>query len=278
MERFVRAAGVRARVVEEGSGAPVLLVHGVGGWAENWRPVMPALAAAGYRAIACDLPGFGQSERLRDAAYFDVADPYYARFVSELLDALELPQVDLVGHSLGGAIAAVATIRAPSRVRRLALASPGGFGVELPLSYRLFTLRVAELFAGVAPASFVRSIVRSNFFDASRIPAWVYDDALRYSRRGGGAEFCRVMRRVASLAGQSAALRHQWWARAAEIRAPTLILWGRQDAILPVGQAVIAGEVLPWARLEIIEDAGHLVMVERPEEFNPLLLEFLRAA
>lgn len=278
MERFVRAAGVRARVVEEGTGRPALLVHGVGGWAENWRPVLPALAAAGVHAIACDLPGFGQSERPRDAAYFDVADPYYARFVSELLDALELPQVDLVGHSLGGAIAAVTTIRAPSRVRRLVLASPGGFGVELPLSYRLFTLRVAELLSGVAPASLVRSVVRSNFFDPSRIPPWVYDDALRYSRRGGGREFCRVMRRVASLAGQSAALRHQWWERAREIRAPTLIVWGRQDAILPVGQAVIAGGVLPQARLEIVEEAGHLLMIERPEEFNRVLLGFLTAS
>lgn len=278
MERFVRAGGVRTRVVEEGAGRPLLLVHGVGGWAENWRPTMPALAAAGFRAIACDLPGFGQSERPRGDAYFDLADPYYARFVSELLDALELPAVDLVGHSLGGAIAAIAAICAPSRVRRLVLASPGGFGVELPLAYRLFTLRLAELFAGLAPASFVRAIVRSNFLDASRIPTWVYDDALRYSRAGGGAEFCRVMRRVASLGGQSAALRERWWARAGEIRAPTLIVWAREDAILPVGQAATAAGVLPRARLEIIEGAGHLSMIEQAERFNRLLLDFLTTA
>lgn len=277
MERFVRAGGVRARVVEEGSGRPALLVHGVGGWAENWRPTIPALAAAGYRAVACDLPGFGRSEPPRSAAYFDVAEPYYARFVVELLDALELDRVDLVGQSLGGAIAAVTTICAPARVRRLVLVSPGGFGVEIPLSFRLFTLRVAELLAGFAPASLVRSIVRSNFFDASRIPDWVYRDALGYSRDGGGREFCRVMRRVASLAGQSAALRHEWWSRAREIRAPTLIVWGRQDAILPVGQAVIAGGVLPEARLEILEGAGHLLMIERPEEFNRVLIDFLGA-
>lgn len=252
-------------------------MHGVGGWAENWRPVMPVLAAAGFRAIACDLPGFGQSERPRDAEYFDPTNPYYARFVVELLDALELERVDLVGQSLGGAIAAVTTICAPARVRRLALVCPGGFGVELPLSFRLFTLRVAEFLAWVTPASLVRSIVRSNFFDASRIPAWVYDEALRYSRSGSGREFCRVLRRVASLAGQRAALRHEWWERAREIRVPTLIVWGRRDAILPVGQAVIAGGVLPWARLEVIEDAGHLLMIERPEVFNPILLGFLTA-
>lgn len=273
----MRAGGVRARVIEEGSGPPVVLVHGVGGWAENWRPTLPALAAAGFRAIACDLPGFGQSERPGRVGYFDLADPYYARFVRELLDALELPRVDLVGHSLGGGIAAVTALCAPSRVRRLVLASPGGFGVEMPIAWRLFTLPLAELFAPLAPESFVRAIVRSNFHDPTRIPRWLYEDAWRYARAGASREFCALLRRVAGLAGQRPALRHGWWARAREIAAPALIVWGREDAILPVGQAVIAAGVLPGARLEILEDAGHLTMLERPEEFNRILLGFLRA-
>src|SRR5439155_245540 len=80
-----------------------------------------ALASAGYRAIAVDLPGFGKSARARGARYFDAPDAYYVRFVRDVLDALELQRVHLVGHSMGGAIAAVAAGVMPERFASLAL-------------------------------------------------------------------------------------------------------------------------------------------------------------
>src|SRR5437763_5674232 len=82
--RFVSVLGLRVRVLEVDGGnrgEPVLFVHGVGGWAENWDDVLAPVAATGRRAIAVDLPGFGASERPRTSRYFAPRDPYYARFI-----------------------------------------------------------------------------------------------------------------------------------------------------------------------------------------------------
>lgn len=275
--RFVNAAGVRARVIEEGAGEPVLLVHGVGGWAENWTYTLPALASAGLRAIACDLPGFGESQRAARARYFDPQDPFYARFIGELLDALALERIHLVGHSLGGAVATVTAICFSARIRRLVLVAPGGFGEELIFAFRLTSLPVAQLVARLLPTIFVRSTVEANFADPSRAPAWVFEQAERYARAGGAVEFTRVMGQVATLRGQREDVRSAWYARAPELRMPTLVLWGRRDAILPVSQARQVKTRVPQAEVRIIEDAGHLVQIERPDEFNAALLGFLRA-
>src|SRR4051812_5733643 len=67
--RFIQAGGVRVRVLQQGTGEPVLFVHGVGGWAEHWQGVLPSVARAGFRAIACDLPGFGLSAPPRQVRY-----------------------------------------------------------------------------------------------------------------------------------------------------------------------------------------------------------------
>lgn len=277
-ERFVHAGGVRARVIEEGAGYPVLLVHGLGGWAENWTLTMPELAAAGFRAIACDLPGFGRSERARDVAYFDPADPYYPRFARELLDALGIPQAHVVGHSLGGAIAAALAIQSPERVDRLVLVAPGGFGEDLGAPLRLAALPFISSIARFVPRGVVREIVAVNFSDRSRIPPWIYADAERHARAGSAAEFCRVLAQSVTVRGPRAALRQEWEARAPRLTCPTLVVWGRDDRVLPPHHATAAKRLLPHARVEMIADAGHLVMLERPSEFSHVLLAFLSEA
>lgn len=276
-ERFVSAGGVRTRVVEEGSGDPVLLVHGVAGWAENWKPTMPALAAAGFRAIACDLPGFGQSERARRARYFEPPDPYYPRFVRELLDALALERVHLVGHSLGGAIASVTAALLSDRLRTLTLVAPGGYGRNLPLSFRLSSLRIAALIARFAPSALVHDTVSACFFDPSRAGDWVYDDAARYARAGGAVEFTRVMRQCVDLSGPRAHLRDTWDPHVRKVTLPTLVVWGRQDAVIPLGDLAEVRDRFPNARVVLIDRAGHLVQLERADEFNAALVHFLRS-
>jgi pimeloyl-ACP methyl ester carboxylesterase len=275
-ERYVRAGSVRARVIESGEGEPVLLIHGVGGFAENWRPTMEALASSGFRPIACDLPGFGRSERARRARYFDPQEPYYARFIAELLDALDIESADVVGHSLGGAVAAVSAISFPERVRRLILVAPGGFGTTLASSFRMFSLPLLDRLAPFVSDRLIRDVVCANFADPSCAPDWLFDDAVRYSRAGGAAEFARVLRTVVTLRGVRPELIAAWEERGATLRSPALVVWGRLDRVLPVEHAQAAIARIPNARLEIIEDAGHLVMLERPKEFARALLAFLR--
>ncbi|MGH2499921.1 MAG: alpha/beta fold hydrolase, partial [Candidatus Limnocylindria bacterium] len=133
--RTISVAGARVRVLALGDGArrdAALCIHGVGGWAENWRETLPAIAATGRRAFAVDLPGFGESAAVRGARYFDAARPFYATFVGEVIDALGLPRVHLVGHSLGGAVAFMGAAARPDRVRSLTLVAPAGLGDAIP--------------------------------------------------------------------------------------------------------------------------------------------------
>ncbi len=276
-ERFLSIAGVRARIVEEGAGDPVLLVHGVAGWAENWAFTMPALAAAGFRALACDLPGFGQTERARGARYFAPPDPYYVRFIGELLDALALERVHVVGHSLGGAIATLVAVCMAGRLRSLTLVAPGGYGRRVARSFRLSSLPVATLVAWLAPTAFVRDTIAACFADPSLVPEWVYEQAVRYARAGGAVEFTRVMRQTVTLRGPRADLRDAWDDRVRRIALPTLVVWGKQDAVLPLTDLGEVTARLPHARVALVDGAGHLVQLERAEEFNRALLAFLRA-
>src|SRR2546430_2464031 len=130
--RTITVEGLRPRVlVEDGSGAvrePILLIHGVGGWAENWRPVMGALAATGRQVIALDLPGFGQSERPQRVRYFGPEEAFYPRFVIAAMDVLGIERAHIAGNSMGGAVAYMTAVTAPTRTRSLILVAPGGLG------------------------------------------------------------------------------------------------------------------------------------------------------
>src|SRR5712692_10262863 len=94
---WVEAAGSRIRVIEDGDGKEsVLFVHGVGGWAENWTEIIERVAASGRRAIAFDLPGFGESTPVRGARYFDAGHPFYPAVVDGVRRALGLERPHLV--------------------------------------------------------------------------------------------------------------------------------------------------------------------------------------
>jgi pimeloyl-ACP methyl ester carboxylesterase len=274
-ERFVHASGLRARVIEEGEGDAVFFIHGLGGWAENWRLTLPEAATHGFRAIACDLPGFGRSERADGVRYFDPNDPFYARFANELLDELGVSRAHLVGHSLGGAIAASIAIQTPERVSRLVLAAPGGFGEDVPAVLRMASLPFLSVVARFVPTAVVRDIVAANFADRSRVPPWMYDDAVRHARAGAAAEFVRVLAQLVSIRGPRLGLRRAWERRASRITSPTLIVWGVEDRVLPARHASAAQRLVPHARVRLIEGAGHLLMVECPHEFARILFAFL---
>lgn len=274
--------GRRVRVIEAVAarerGDPVLMLHGVGGWAENWRETLPAVAASGRRAIAVDLPGFGESEPVPGARYFDPADAFYASFVRRLLDALDLERAHLVGSSMGGAVAFVAAVCAPSRVRSLTLVAPGGMGRDMPAFMRALSMPLSFLLGRLpAPRAAARRVLRSCFHDTRLIPAALVTEVEGYGR-ASFPEFLRVLRSVGTLGGVREELRHAWISRAHEHTGPILLVWGREDRILPVAHAAAVHAIAPHAELHVIERCGHLPMIERPDEFQALLLRFLERA
>jgi pimeloyl-ACP methyl ester carboxylesterase len=270
--------GLRTRVLEEGDasgGDAVLMIHGVGGWAENWREVMAPIARTGRRAIAFDLPGFGESEAPGDVAHFGPRDAFYARFVGALLDELGIRSAHLVGNSMGGAVAFTAAVSHPDRTRSLSLVAGGGVGTEVALFLRLCTLpgvpALSRVFGRPAQA---RDVLRTCFYDSRRIPAALYEEAERYGLASFG-EFVSALRSGVTLFGVRRSLREHWVALAPRFAGPVLVVWGRQDRVLPVEHVGEAENVLPQARIELIDDCGHLPQVERTDAFLAALLPFL---
>ena len=275
---MIDAAGLRIRVVETGGGdrAPVLLVHGVGGWAENWAEVMPLIARDGRRVVAFDLPGFGESERPVEPDYFGVPS-FYATIVDAVRARLGLERPHLVGHSLGGGIAFVTAISHPARYRSLTLAAPGGLGSDIALFLRLLSLPGMGLLARLGdPRRTARQLLRTAFVDPARIPPHLLAESERYA--GTYPETLRVMRAVATIRGVRSTLRDRWVARAREYDGPALVVWGRGDVVVPADHAAAVGTALPQAGLELIDSAGHLVMAERPAEFAAAVTPFLALA
>ncbi|HEV8229888.1 MAG TPA: alpha/beta fold hydrolase [Candidatus Limnocylindria bacterium] len=273
--------GLRTRVLEEGEdrrGDPVVMIHGVGGWAENWREVMDPIAQTGRRAIAFDLPGFGESEAPGNVRHFGPRDPFYPRFVVALLDALELSSAHLVGNSLGGGIAFTAAVTAPDRTRSLALVAAGGIGTRVASFLRFSTLPGIVLLSRVVGGpEQARAVLRSCFYDTRRIPESLYDEAERYGYPSF-PEFVRALRSCVTLRGVRPGLRAYWAEQADRYDGPVIVIWGRQDAVLPVSDIADAKDVLPQAQLSIIEGCGHLPQVERTAEFLTQLLPFLDRA
>jgi pyruvate dehydrogenase E2 component (dihydrolipoamide acetyltransferase) len=281
--RTIAVDGLRIRVIErapvEERDDAVVMIHGLGGWAENWSAVMPSIAASGRRAIAFDLPGFGASERARGARYFDPERPFYAQFVHALLDALGLERAHVAGHSLGGAVAYTAAVWAPGRVRSLTLVAPGGLAKAILRELRLLTLPGMELLVrlGRSPAV-TRQVLYSCFHDPARCPEHVVGEAMRYGAPAA-PEMVRALRSAVSLRnGIRDDVRLPWIARADRYRGPSLVIWGREDRIIPATVAEEALRIAPAAEVHVIPSCGHLVMIERPEEMLEILIPFLEAA
>lgn len=278
MARTISVGGRRTRVIESGpaDGEPVLCVHGLGGWAENWRATLAALGDAGFRAAAIDLPGFGESEAAPGASYFRGEDALYARSVADALDGLGMRSAHVLGHSLGGAVAYMGTVSAPERVRSLTLVAPGGLGLELPWPLRLGSVPFIRLLLRPGTRAAARAGLASCFRDPRRIPPSLLEECDRYAR-SSIPETLRVLQAGVTLRGLRRDVRSEWLSRSARYRGPVLVVWGEDDLVLPPAHAGAATELFPRAVVRTIPDAGHLVMVEQPEAFHDVVLPFLRA-
>lgn len=262
---YVTVDGTRIRYVEAGQGPPVVLIHGLAASLYSWRYTIVPLAQAGFRVIAFDNRGFGFSDKPAQG----YGNAMYVGVLFGLLDSLGVADAVLVGHSMGGAIAAEAALMRPDRVRGLVLVDAAGLGVRWP-----FMLRVARwpivgaLFNGLRGRSATARILKALYADPSRI---TNQDVDQYYAPVAEPEFGRSLRgvlrefRFDGLQG-----------RLGQIQTPTLVMWGAQDGLIPatVGHAMVSG--LGHAALERFAGVGHALPEEAPAVFNRALLTFLR--
>jgi pimeloyl-ACP methyl ester carboxylesterase len=280
--RTITVEGLRTRVlVEDAQGAarePIVLIHGVGGWAENWRPVMTALASTGHQVIALDLPGFGQSERPRRVRYFGPDEAFYPRFVIGAMNVLGIERAHIAGNSMGGTVAYMTAVTAPARTRSLILAAPGGLGRDVAFFLRACALPGFGLIARLPrPRRAAREGLRTCFYDARRISPELYAEVERYGN-SSFPEFVRALSAGVGIRGVRRSLRKAWVARASLYTGPALVVWGREDLVLPLRHLADVHATLPQAQIALIEHCGHMPQAERPEEFLAATLPFLERA
>ena len=270
--RFVSTAEGRLFVIEAGppSAPPVLLFHGTAGWSMLWSETEASLAAAGFRAIAFDIPPFGFSDRDGD---FDAVSQ--ARRVSALLDALAIDRVILVGHSFGAGPAVEAAMRNPLRVSGLvlldaALGLDANTGTKAPALLRSRPLREVAVSATVTNPLAMRPLLAS--FLARKEAATDEIAALLrrpLARRGTteaiGAWLATFMARDPN--ARSAAPENY-----RQIRAPTAILWGEADTVTPLAQGEHLAGLIPGATLVTLPNVGHIPYLEDPATAIPAIV------
>ncbi len=255
--RSVQVAGHRVHYLAEGpAGGPVVvLVHGLGGSAEDWRELAPYLAKAGDRVYMPDLPGYGRSEQPADFSY-SVQDE--AGVVVGFLDALGLKQVDLGGWSMGGWIAQLVAGEHPERVRRLMLFDSAGIYAKPTWNTELFTP------ASSAELDQLEALLMPH---PPRAPGFIVQDILRRARKNAWV----IHRALGTmLTGQDATDK-----LLPELKMPVLIVWGAEDQITPLSQGETMHRLVPQSQLEVAAGCGHLAPVQCTAQIGPGVVEFV---
>ena len=257
MEGYTDIDGLQVHYQAEGSGGAVILIHSNGLSLGQWKHNVGPLSKY-FKVYVPDLPGFG----LSDKPDIEYGVEYYVNFLGAFMDALGIRKAALVGSSLGGAIVAAFAARHPGRVTGLVLADPTGL-VPVGLS------RNKELY-NVFVSLMVRSrrlYCRPMFYDSGAMKALEGTQLVTDSKESRDA-FVKNCKAILNYdPGYIKALM--------SITVPALIIWGEDDLLLPAEDAQKYCELIPGAKVKLIGYCGHMPNVEKHQEFNALVLDFL---
>jgi len=266
-------SGIKIRVVERGdpSSPPILLVHGWGCSVYVFRRNMPALADAGFRAIALDLKGHGLSAKPLAANEYTIES--LVEHLREILDALGLESPALAGHSLGGSLIYHFASRYPERARCLGMLSPVGLkGVALMWLYRFLTpAPLTPVLRQINPRVIVKLALMRVYGKRGH---FTKRDVAEYLAPSQYPEFSLAMREL---------LHHYEWNAAdhrplAIVNLPAAGVWGSLDHLMPHDGMAIYVPLVPQIVLRAIPDAGHIITEETPDEVNEELIALLHRA
>ncbi len=239
-----------------GSGPVLVLVHGLGGDADQWAWCLEPLSAT-HRVIALELLGFGRSDKplisYRIAGFVEVLERF--------LQTLGIERASLLGHSLGGWIAAAFALQFPLRVDKLVLNDAAGIdagAIEPPIDLNVST------------RANMREILEFVFYNKAVVSEDLVE--LSYSlhlERGDGPTIRSVLETIL-------APDEKLDSRISELKPPTSLLWGEQDALTPIAMAENFQRLIRGSRLEVIPECGHIPCLEKPAEFVQAVTSFLR--
>lgn len=261
--RYIDVNGARLRICDEGDGPPLLMINGIGATIEVWDPLKRLLP--GRRLISFDAPGTGASSRpARSLRMHHVAD-----LVAGILDQVQCDRVDVLGYSLGGMLAQQFAHQHPTRVRRLILAGtiPGLGGIQNPLTIlRTLDPRLLNVRSHSRRDRVSRLVGGRSGADAAALA--VYERNRTAVPPSPGGHWLQLR----SLIGWSSLP----WLHT--LAAPTLVLAGEHDPLVPIANSRIFARLIPDCRRLTVKGGGHLFLVDQPEDVVGAIDEFLGAA
>ena len=258
---FTEVGGLRVRYADRGFGdSVVLLLHGFGGDLDNWMFNLDSLAEK-HRLLALDLPGHGQSVKTN----VDPSLSGMATFVRKFLDVLSVSSVHVIGHSMGGAIAMQLASDSPETVKSLGLICSAGLGPDINSDY-------LREFVEAQSQQELKLVLEQLFADESLVNLQLVNDLLNYKRIDGVEATLNALSETLISAGEQTFLTDNIVASGI----PVLVIWGKQDRIIPVSHAQNFSAAGGYCvEVEIFDSAGHMVQMEKAYEVNRSLLNFL---
>ena len=261
VERYLQLQDVRARLLEAGEGIPTICIHGVGftNSGETWLPAIRAGLADGLHVYAVDNIGWGMGDR----PDFEYSLSYFVDFIREVQDQLGYAKTNIVGHSLGGWIAATFAYESPDRVRRLVLDNIAGMNPTPPDTVSNFQLPTEETVKAQVEANF-----RPEDHEQQAFFHW-----RNVQQPGAETAFRRITQHL-----NDPVIRRRYYLRRrlSNIRVPTLVVWGEIGSPLfplTAGQEIAA--MIPGAQLVVVPDGTHFTMQGKPAEFVEAIRPFL---
>jgi pimeloyl-ACP methyl ester carboxylesterase len=274
--QFRTIHGYRRAFRIAGSGPALLLIHGVGDNSTTWNSVHAKLAQR-FTVIAPDLLGHGESDKPRA----DYSLAAFANGMRDLLAALGIDRVTLVGHSLGGGIAAQFVYQYPHMVDRVVLVSSGGVTKDVSIALRMAALPMgSETLAALRLPGALGALQLAGRAATTLLGSTKYGrdlpDGIRLLARladpAALSAFSRTLRAVVDGRGQFVTMLDRCHLMPA---VPKQIIWGQDDFVIPVSHAQIAHEAMPESRLDIFEGSGHMPFRDHPDRFVEIIEQFV---
>lgn len=272
-DQYIKVGDINTRFWALGDrGKTVLLLHGLGDSVETWTFNIGEIARQ-FRVYAIDLVGYGRTDK-PPAVY---SGQYFSQFVSGFLETQGIQKCTLIGNSMGGGVSLRFAIQFPNKVDRLVLEDSVGFGGEITVFLKLATLPFVGALLFRPSRSVVTRILKRCVYDSSRVAGgeWVDRVYRMLAQPGAKKAILSTLRSSCNLCGARPEALKPVFDNLGALNMPTLILWGREDRVLPLLHARVAERKMPNSHLHIFESCGHVPHLERPDEFNRSVLEFL---
>ncbi|MBN2108764.1 MAG: alpha/beta hydrolase [Deltaproteobacteria bacterium] len=262
--QFINVNGRMLHFEKYGIGKPLVLVHGFAGSTYTWRHVIPLLAQH-HEVYAVDLPGFGLSDKPADGNYLLQEQ---AGMIIGFMDALQLKTAALAGHSMGGVIVGMAAVKAPNKIDKLIVIDAGYYHGGPPefLKHLVFPFDIIMARSFYTKGARSKSLV-SSYYNTSLVTDEVLENYLKPGRTPNAAAALARMLNTAT--------RESYHGISTRITTPTLLIWARQDKPIPLTDGERLHQEIKGSQFLIIDNAGHMVQEEKPQEVAAAILKFL---